>query len=205
MFGNKEDFMETDRFHGSLEILGGLSSRPGDALEEISAKPHLVSGAIVTGLTVFGQVMSGPLPWEAGLFLWGHRFIALFSKGFFAWMGPVLILHAVSRLFNKKGSVSSLLAVTGWAGAVLWPAMVFRLLEPGSGVLGIFVTGTVLLFQLLHYGVWGWGVHRIYGWSKVQAVILLLVGFLAFSGVSLILRLASGIVSFIGSVFPFPS
>lgn len=174
-------------------------------MEEISAKPHLVSGAIVTGLTVFGQVMSGPLPGRRACSFGAIVLLPCFLKGFSAWMGPVLILHAVSRLLNKKGSVSSLLAVTGWAGAVLWPAMVFRLLEPRSGVLGIFVTGTVLLFQLLHYGVWGWGVHRIYGWSKVQAVILLLVSFLAFSGVSLILRLASGIVSFIGSVFPFPS
>jgi hypothetical protein len=205
MFGNKGDFMEGNRTQGWLDILGRLASEPLGALEDIASKPHLVSGAMVASLTLLGGVLAGPLPWEAGLLPLGHRFLSAFWGGLLAWVGPVVVLHLISKMFHKKGSLASVLAVTGWASVALWPALAFRLLGAGSGFLSLLTTGAVFLFYLLSYGMWWWGFQRVYGWSKGQALALLPVCFLVFSGFSLVLRLASGVVTFVRSVFPFPS
>ncbi|MBL8023526.1 MAG: hypothetical protein JNK54_04485 [Elusimicrobia bacterium] len=197
--------METNPSRGGLDLLGRLTSEPGQALEEIVSKPHLVSGALVASLTGLGLTLAGPLPWDAGFFPLGYRFLTVFFGTLVSWLGPTLVLHILSRIFNHQGSLSSALAVTGWAGAALWPALAFRLLGTGAGPLGLLTTGAIFLFYLLYYGVWWWGIQRVYGWSKGQGVVLLPVCFLVTSALSFALRLVSGIVNFVGTVFPFPS
>ncbi|MBL0059655.1 MAG: hypothetical protein IPP35_11260 [Elusimicrobia bacterium] len=204
MFGNNPDRGDAPRPGDWLDVLGRLSAEPAAALEEIARKPHLISGALVTGLAVIGRVITENLPWELGPFPVLRRFLSLFLGGFLWWVGPAVVLHGLSALFKKKGSLASYLAVTGWAGATLWPALAFRLvggLVPGAMFLA---AGPELVFRALYWAIWWWGLQRLYGWSKGRALLLLVLPLFAFGAIGFVTRLLAGLVG-MGRALTAPS
>jgi hypothetical protein len=194
MFGNNPERGDAPRPGDWLDVLGRLSAEPTGTLEEIARKPHLISGALVAGLAVIGGALTETLPWELGPFPVLRRFLSLFLGGVLWWVGPAVVIHGLSSLFKRKGSLASFLAVTGWAGAALWPALAFRVLGgllPGAGFL---MTAPELVFRALYWAIWWWGLQRLYGWSKGRALLLLVVPLFAFGAVGFLTRLLAGLI-----------
>ncbi len=193
MFGNSR---EGQRTPGWLDLLGRMTADPLAALEEIAERPHLISGLFVAALTVLGRTLTAPLPWESGFFLLGERFLSVFLGGFLRGLGFVLLLHLLTRSFNKNGRLTSFLAVTGWGSVVLWPCIAFRLIPTDSAFfLGVLSKGASGFLSLLYFGVWWWGLRRVYGWSKGPAFLLLFIPSCLFFGFTVVSKIVTTLVS----------
>lgn len=193
MFGNSR---EGQRPQGWLDLLGRMSAEPLAALEEIAERPHFISGVFVAALTVLGRTLTAPLPWESGLFNLGERFLSIFLGDVFRWVGVVLLLHLLTRSFNKNGRLTAFLAVTGWGSLALWPCLAFRLIPMDSSFfMGVVAKGGVVVFTALYFTLWWWGLRRVYGWTKGPAFFLLFIPTLLFFGFTAVSKIVTFLIS----------
>lgn len=173
-----------------------MSAEPLAALEEIAERPHFISGVFVAALTVFGRTLTAPLPWESGLIYLGERFLSIFLGDVFRWVGVVLLLHLLTRSFNKNGRLTAFLAMTGWGSLALWPCLAFRLIPMDSTFfMGALAKGGVIVFSTLYFILWWWGLRRVYGWAKGSAFLLLFIPTLLFFGFTAVSKIVTYLIS----------
>jgi hypothetical protein len=159
----------------TLELLGRLTSDPIPALERIVEKPHIGSGFFIVALTVLGQTLTTPVGWDNGVGGLFKEAAGHFAGQLLKWVGPVFLLHFFSLMSGKKGSLGAFLALTGWSFVVFWPALALRLFA-ATGTPWSFLINLALnaLFNTLFLTIGWWGLQKVYGWSKVQSVFVLL-------------------------------
>ncbi len=174
MFGNSSGMKDQSGPGEMLDILGRLTSEPRAALEDLVAVPQPLSGSAVMALAVTGRILSGPLPWDQGLDPVLRRSFTSLIGSLLLWLGLTAVAHLISRLTGKKGRFAAFLSLTGWAGAILWAELPLRLLAGASGS-GFFVVAPRVLLRIGVYGLWWWGLQRVYGWTPLRALLLLLI------------------------------
>ncbi len=158
-----------------LDLLGRLTSDPIPALERIIEKPYIGSGFIIVALTVMGQTLTGPLGWDNGVSGLLKEAAGHFAGQLLKWAGPVVLLHYFSLMSGKKGSLGAFLALTGWSFVVFWPALALRLFAANGTPWSFLITLALnTLFNTLFFVIGWWGLQRVYGWTRIQSVFVLL-------------------------------
>ena len=188
----------------ALDLLGRMTADPAGAFEEVAAHPRVGSGLIVMALAVAGRALADPLPWDDGPLVLLRRFGSTVAGSLVLWFLLASLGHGLSRLAGKKGRFDSFLAVAGWAGVALWGELPFRLLASAAPDVALLASPPRLLFRCAAYALWWWGLQRVYGWSRVGALLLMLLPALAVGTLVFALGLAAALF-FTGSAAFFHS
>ena len=188
----------------ALDLIGRMTVDPAAAFDDVAAHPRVGSGLLVMTLAVAGRVLSDPLPWDDGAVALVRRFGATVAGSLVLWFLLAALGHGLSRLAGKKGRFESFLSVAGWAGLALWGELPFRLLAAAAADVALLASPPRLLFRCVAYGLWWWGLQRVYGWSRGGALLLMLIPALAVGTLVFALGLAAALF-FTGSAAFFHS
>lgn len=170
---HSDGYREVHGGDGPVAVLGRLPVEPSEALKDIAHRRLWGSGLAVMVLALFGRALVGETPAAQGVWDLLRHFLVEEGLGLVRWIFPVLLLHLWSQARKKTGSWQAFLALTGWAGVLLWAALPWQLAALDRPSLALLLGIPKLALGVGYYALWVWGLRLVYGWSTGGALFSL--------------------------------